>query len=379
MIAAEERRKSRRFDEDRRAYGHIRRFIERHAGGRPAEWEEPVPQGGDGDGEALGLEGLVGGIDGARGERRYRRQQHHHRHSDAAGAGIGYREGARGGARDYPGSLRKQEVEDAERPFLGVSSAARRGGGGLGAASMAGRATGACDDGRCGPRQQQRQRSPSIPRQAVAAASFAPDDTACAAESSECLYSEVYRNGPHARFGASRGVGGSGGAVDGGRGGGGGDRPPSQDDTINHGALKFSAGSRENPRARQHAGPRADDPQRARSSRIADGRRKVAVASDDEWAGGAESAPYCSGGDAFSTAAAAAAAAWRETGTDNTTISPRRGWRGLGDETEETEPESEARSGRSAAARGFGRDLEQRRVLGARWGRLGEVAAGWQA
>lgn len=36
---AEERRKSRRFDEDRRAYGHIRRFIERHAGGRPAEWD----------------------------------------------------------------------------------------------------------------------------------------------------------------------------------------------------------------------------------------------------------------------------------------------------------------------------------------------------
>lgn len=39
---AEERSKTRRFDEDRRAYGHIRRFIERHAGGRPAEWDAPV-------------------------------------------------------------------------------------------------------------------------------------------------------------------------------------------------------------------------------------------------------------------------------------------------------------------------------------------------
>ena len=39
---AEERSKTLRFDEDRRAYGHIRRFIERHAGGRPAEWDASV-------------------------------------------------------------------------------------------------------------------------------------------------------------------------------------------------------------------------------------------------------------------------------------------------------------------------------------------------
>lgn len=39
-LSSEERRRSRRFDEDRRAYGHIRRFIERHTGGRPAEWSD---------------------------------------------------------------------------------------------------------------------------------------------------------------------------------------------------------------------------------------------------------------------------------------------------------------------------------------------------
>ncbi|CAN0139384.1 unnamed protein product, partial [Laminaria digitata] len=41
---AEERSKSRRFYDDRRAYGHIRRFIERHAGGRPAEWDASAEQ-----------------------------------------------------------------------------------------------------------------------------------------------------------------------------------------------------------------------------------------------------------------------------------------------------------------------------------------------
>lgn len=46
---AEERRKSHRFDEDRRAYGHIRRFIEQHAGGRPPEWAHDV------DDELLGF------------------------------------------------------------------------------------------------------------------------------------------------------------------------------------------------------------------------------------------------------------------------------------------------------------------------------------
>eukprot|EP00752_Nemacystus_decipiens_P004987 g4535.t1 len=398
---AEERRKSRRFDEDRRAYGHIRRFIERHAGGRPAEWDEDVPEGGDGDGDqngdGLGSEGLAG-IERAERERRRRRQHHQHfRRGDAAGAGgIGCREDARGGVREHPRGARKRQQQhqqhqqhqqgedvDMDRSLL-VSpwaAATRRGvGGGLVAAATAvgGRSTGAYD----GSDETRRwRRSSSVPRRTAAAtASFGPDDDDCVTsvvESAERLYSDVYRNTLDARFRASRGLGGvARGAVGGDRSGGGGGGGVK--DNNSHGTLQFSAGRSERPSAYNDS-PESD-PQRVRSSngssssrrrrRISDGRK---TASDRDWAaaGDSNSALLYNAGDCLGTTMAA----WQASGTDSTAASPRRVWRGLGDETEETDPESESRPGRSAAARGSGAGLGTGE--GADAG--GEMGAAWRA
>eukprot|EP00903_Cladosiphon_okamuranus_P012512 g11716.t1 len=368
---ADERRKSRLFDEDRRAYGHIRRFIERHAGGRPPEWDEDVPQGDNGDGndigngKGLGSERLVG-IERAEKERRYRRQHHVRRSDEAVGAGSSYTEDAGGGGvRGYAGGVRKQYLQEGgdadytERPLPGASAATRRRGAGHVAAGTAGRALGAYDSSGWPSRWQH---SCSAPRQKGGVASFAPDDDlACVPErSTDNLYSEAHRNSLDTRFGASRGLGGcSRGAGEGGQGGHGhrGDGSPSQDndehdDNRSHSALTFSAG-RETRSA--HYRPASDPPQRARSSsRITDARK---IASDEDWtaAGGGDSgAPYYAGESFDSTTTTA----WRVPGTDNTGMSPRLGWRGLGDEAEETEPDSEGRSSRlTRVPRGFGAGL----------------------
>lgn len=397
LIVAEERRKSRRFDEDRRAYGHIRRFIERHAGGRAAEWDEDVPEEhDDGDGATVGLEGLLVGFDGAVGERRHRRQHQHHprRSSDAVGLEIGGTRG--GGGRGYPGGVRKrrpggEEVVsvDAERPFPGVCAAATRTGGvGLGAATTVGRAvSGACDT--AGPPRRW-QRSSSAPRRAAAAAAFvAPDDLACiAGESTECLYSDVHRGSLDDRYRASRGVGGGRG----GRGGGGGGdgSPPhddDDDDSNSHSALKFSTG-RERPGLLHNKPPPRSDPRRVRNSPVITGERKLA-SYDDEWvSGGANNSGPCYGEDSFATTTTA----WRAPRADNTAVSPpRRRWRGLGNDddadAQETEPESETRSSRSGVnfARGAFRaglvgtdDCGAGGAMGAAWrsdGRLAGVVA----
>lgn len=283
---------------------------------------------------------------------------------------TGYnKEGVRGGAREYPGGVRKQQYQQqqqgdgdgcagVERPFPGGSPATRTGGGGLGAATaMVGAASVACDS-RGGPRPW--QCSSSVPqRLATTAAPPAPGGIACVAEETtttrEGLYSEAYRH-RYAGSDARSGAGGGRGTVSGGRGGRGGDdgSPPQNDGTDGgHSALKFWAGL-ERPRS-QNSPPPSDPRREARSSRVADRRKS---ASGDEWGsggGGDRGSAPCYGGDDFG--APAAAAAWRATGTgtDDTTMSPRRDWRGLSGEAEETEPDTEARStSRPAVARGFG-------------------------
>ena len=351
--ASEERRKSRRFDEDRRAYGHIRRFIERHAGGRPAEWDEdPVDVGRD-DGDDEEWSGLGGPAAGGNRPVRkspYRQQQQHHGHGVGARDRVGCRMNARGGARG-PRHAEDEGVaaQEREEAFLGVNMAHRKCGGGVVAGNAAGRANGTCDGG--GPKHQHqgRPRSASGHLRTSTRVDETPAGRGYVADTSEHMYSDVYRNSLDTRFTVSRSTGGSRGAVGG--GGADGAQDHDHDDNshsynnrsyTNHHALQFAAGGGRPGVATGFARNRPgndtrQDPQTVAGQTVAgsdsNGRK---MPSDDEYGSGDESAPF--NGASFDSTMRAAYGA---SGESRATISPRLGWAATGGGGVDTEAETE--------------------------------------
>ncbi|CAM9119086.1 unnamed protein product [Ectocarpus sp. 4 AP-2014] len=134
LALAEERKKSRQFDEDRVAYGHIRRFIERHAGGRPAEWDEEVPAIGHDQVKDVFARRSTENLEGVGKERKYpslHRQEAVGMGTTPGGAPRGHREA---GERAKESAVRALDERMATRRSGGgraVNGVEEGGGGGV--------------------------------------------------------------------------------------------------------------------------------------------------------------------------------------------------------------------------------------------------------
>ncbi|CAM9333740.1 unnamed protein product [Scytosiphon promiscuus] len=328
LALAEERRKSRLFEEDRRAYGHIRRFIERHAGGRPAEWDaNNPPTGRDEEGPIF------------HGAERERRQRHGVRRS---GKDLGMSEtiGAlRGGGQG----------EELDETIFGLS--------GLTNGESSGEEIRRFDEA---TRQEERphQRPTSAPRRYTRTVNEVSADRGCLDDSSGYLYSDLYRNKLSARLDVGHGTSVRGGIP-------GYDRDEadrgaplrrerstevnrrsddcSSGSPYRHHALNFRV-SQEEPRAKaaRAFGDRQNVPLKT-GSIVKNSRRNGGhVVDDDEWAGDAyatetsgighnRSAPY--GRDSFATSTGEAAR--KASATNNARQPPPpRVWRGTDHELE---------------------------------------------
>ncbi|CAM9316370.1 unnamed protein product [Ectocarpus fasciculatus] len=283
LALAEERKKSRQFDEDRVAYGHIRRFIERHAGGRPAEWDEEVSVIGH---DHVDARRPAENVEGVGKERKY--PSLHRRGVVGMGTTPG---GAPRGHREAGEGAKESTVRDFDERM-----ATRRTGGD--------RAVNGVEEGRGGvsfetlpPRAGRPQRSISVPRRNASTVDVIPPGRyqGVPTDGSRHLYSDVYRHKLSARIGAI--CQNDDDARSGYRTGGARFREDNNNHSGSHYALAFAAGSERsgvvNPLLQRTS---LEGSRKTECSRKADGgyssRGKTAVP-DDGWlsGGGGENGP----------------------------------------------------------------------------------------
>ncbi|CAN0007302.1 unnamed protein product, partial [Ectocarpus sp. 6 AP-2014] len=275
LALAEERKKSRQFDEDRVAYGHIRRFIERHAGGRPAEWDEEVSVIGHDQVKDVGARRPAENLEGVGKERTYpslHRQEAVGMSNTPGGAPRGHREAG-------------ERVKESAVRALDERMATRRSGGG--------RSVNGVEEGGGGGVSFETLR----PRKSASTIDATPSGSCqgVTTDGSRHLYSDVYRQKLSARVGAicredddARSGYGTGGARF---------REDSSNYSHSHYALKFTVGSERSGQVKPlvQRTPLKGSLQ-AECSRKADGgyssHGKTAVP-DDDWlfGGGGEHGP----------------------------------------------------------------------------------------
>ncbi|CAB1120922.1 unnamed protein product [Ectocarpus sp. CCAP 1310/34] len=221
LALAEERKKSRQFDEDRVAYGHIRRFIERHAGGRPAEWDKEESVVGHDQVKDVGARRPADNLESVGKERKYpslHRQQVVGMGNTPGGAPRGHREAG-------------ERVKESAMRTLDERMATRR--------SSGGRAVNGVEEGGgCGGSFETLR-----PRKSASTIDATPSGSCqgVATDGSRHLYSDVYRHKLSARVGANcrndddaRSSYGTGAARF---------REDSSNYSHSHYALKFTGGS----------------------------------------------------------------------------------------------------------------------------------------
>ncbi|CAN0394256.1 unnamed protein product [Ectocarpus sp. 12 AP-2014] len=268
LALSEERKKSRQFDEDRVAYGHIRRFIERHAGGRPAEWDEEVSVIGHDQVKDVDARRPADFLEGVGKERKYpslHRQEVVGMGNTPVGAPRGHREAG-------------ERVKESAVRALDERMATRRSGGG--------RAVNGVEEGGGGGASFE----PLGPRKNASTIDATPSGCCqgVPTDGSRHMYSDVYRHKLSARVGAicrndddARSGYGTGAAR-------------FQEDSNNyshsHYALKFTGGSERrgqvNPVVQRTP---LQGSLKAGCSRKADGGYSThgkTAAPDDDWLGG---------------------------------------------------------------------------------------------
>lgn len=324
VAVAEERRKSRQFEEDRRAYGHIRRFIERHAGGRPAEWDSS-------DSPPVHDEEEGSRVHGTERERRHRQgvRRNNRKYFDkgdtVGGVGVGER---------------KDELDE---PIFGLAEARGSEAEGVGRFVEA-----------TPPRGRRQERPNSVPLRATRVVDDMSPIQRCRDDSSGHLYSDAHRNKLNARLGIGLGMRVGGGILgyereDADRGArlqressATTNKRSDECDGISrysHHALNFRA-DREGPQtdaSRTHVDGHNVSLQARKGFTANDSRRhRRDIAADDEWTDdaygnnasgneGNESIPYS--GDSFTTTSGGAARTVSATG--NATRPQRGGRRGV--------------------------------------------------